>query len=327
MDLTSIGNFLNSNSGTIGSLLGTGAQLYGQQNAGQAISSAATSGMNTATTAMGNINSLYGAQTSLGNSSMNSLNTMLNGTGSGGTPDYSAFMNMPGYQFAQQMGVQSAERQAAAMGNAGNSGTAAMIGNQVTGTAMQDYNTYIGQLQQAAGLGASANQTLTGANLQTAGNIEQLGMNSGMAQAGMYTGMGQTISGGLGGNAYGAGTANGTGVAGAASGLGGLLGSGIKMLGGALGGGSTTGGAGGYSSLDTTGLTYSPTTGSYTLQGNPYDTNASGIGQYTLDPTTGQYTATQGSYAGLTGDIDSNSGTFIADPSASLDNGLSFLGD
>jgi hypothetical protein len=247
MDLTSIGNFLNSNSGTIGSLLGTGAQLYGQQNAGEAISSAATSGMNTATTAMGNINSLYGAQTSLGNSSMNSLNTMLNGTGSGGTPDYSAFMNMPGYQFAQQMGVQSAERQAAAMGNAGNSGTAAMIGNQVTGTAMQDYNTYIGQLQQAAGLGASANQTLTGANLQTAGNIEQLGMNSGMAQAGMYTGMGQTISGGLGGNAYGAGTANGTGVAGASGGLAGLLGSGIKMLGGALGGGSSTTGSTAYS--------------------------------------------------------------------------------
>jgi hypothetical protein len=223
MDLSSIGNFLSTNSGSIGSLLGTGAQLYGQQNAGEAISSAATSGIGQAQTYLGNVNNLYGAQTSLGNGAMTALGSAL---GTNGQPaNYSNFLNMPGYQFAVQQGTQAIQRQAASMGNAYTPNTAQAVGQYVTGTAMQDYNTYISQLQSAAGLGASANQTLAGANLQTAGNIEQLGMNSGMAQAGIYTGMGQT----LGGAVSGTGSPNG-------SGLSSLIGSGLNFLGSALGG-------------------------------------------------------------------------------------------
>lgn len=300
--MDTIGNFLSSNGGTIGSLLGTGAQLYGQQNAGQAISSAATAGIGQANTTLGNVNALYGAQTNLGNNSMNSLNTMLNG-GPGGAPDYSNFMNMPGYGFAVQQGTQAAERQAAAMGNAGNSGTAAMIGNQITGTAMQDYNTYIGQLQGAAGLGAQANQTLSGANMQTAGNIEQLGMNSGLAQAGMYTGMGQTASG-LGGG----GNFMGSGVGGQGGGLGGLIGSGLNTIGNWLGGsnGSNGSNGGGYSNTGTNANGgYTDAYGNYIAPGSTnYEGGMTMAGNTTGDMNTGydnsttDYSQSSGAYGG-----------------------------
>jgi hypothetical protein len=220
--MNAIGNFLSNNGNAIGSLLGTGAQLYGQQNAGQAISSAATAGIGQANKTLGNVSNIWQPQQTLGASADAALASSL---GLNGQPaNYSNFMNMPGYKFAVQQGQQAAERQAAAMGNAGNSGTAAMIGNQVTGTAMQDYNNYINQVYQGAQLGSTANTSLTGANMGTAGNIEQLGLNSGIAQAGMYTGMGQTVAGGL----------NGTGVGGVGSAGSGLIGA----IGGWLGGNS-----------------------------------------------------------------------------------------
>lgn len=226
MDLSSIGNFLGSNSGTIGNLLGTASQLYGQQNAGQAISSAATAGIGQAQSYLGNINSIYGTQAATGNQAMTALGSA---EGINGQPaDYSGFEDMPGYQFAVSQGTQAIQRQAASMGSAYTPNTAQAVGQYVTGTAMQDYNNYISQLQQTAGLGAQANQGLASANLQTAGNIEQLGMNSGMAQAGMYTGMGQTVAGGV----------NGSGT----SGIGSLIGSGLNLLGNALGGSSSTSG-------------------------------------------------------------------------------------
>jgi hypothetical protein len=226
--MNAVGNFLSQNSGTLGSLLGTGAQLYGQQNAGEAISGAATAGIGQANQTLGNVSNIWQPQQTLGNNADTALSSAL-GIG-GAAPDYSSFMNMPGYQFASNMGIQAGERQAAAMGNAGNSGTSALIANQATGTAMQDYNNYINQLYQGAGLGSTANTQLTGANMQTAGNIEQLGMNSGVAQAGMYTGMGQTLAG-AGGNYMGP---NGSGV-GTGSGLGGIIGAAGQFLSGSNG--------------------------------------------------------------------------------------------
>jgi hypothetical protein len=183
--------------GTLGSLLTSAAGVYGSQNASEQQTQAINAGITTQQSTMGNINSLYTPQTTLGNSAMGALGSAegLNGA----APNYSGFMNMPGYQFAQQQGQQAAERQAAAMGNAGNSGTAAMIGNQVTGTAMQDYNTYISQLQNSAGLGASANQQLAGANLETGTNISQLQQNSGQAGASGVMGASNAIGGAIGG--------------------------------------------------------------------------------------------------------------------------------
>jgi hypothetical protein len=285
MDLSSVGNFLSSNSGTIGSLLGTGAQLYGQQNASEAITNASTAGIGQAQTYLGNINSLYAPQTTLGNSAMTALGSAegLNGT----APDYSGFENMPGYQFAVQQGTQAIQRQAASMGSAYTPNTAQAVGQYVTGTAMQDYNNYISQLQQSAGLGAQANQTLAGANLQTAGNIEQLGMNSGMAQAGMYTGMGQTIAGAGTGGVNGSGTALGS--------IGSLLGSGLNMLGNSLGGSSSSSSSG-----------YDPYAG--------FDTSSLGNLNYGLTTSSPSYSDVSGS-----SDLGSLDTSLSSDPYAATD--------
>jgi hypothetical protein len=209
---------------TLSSLLGSGAQAAGQIAAGSAITSANNSAITNQNNTLGNIQNIYSTQQGVGNAAMGTLAQTEGLTGC--APNYSAFMNMPGYQFANQMGVQTAERQAAAMGNAGNSGTAAMIGNQVAGTAMQDYNTYVGQLQASAGLGASANQQLGNLTYSTGANTSQLMSNTGMAQAGEYTGLGQTassaITGNL-GNILGTG-ANASGTSGGLGNLGGTSG-------------------------------------------------------------------------------------------------------
>lgn len=277
--------------GGLGSLLtgltglaSTGASVYGAQNAAQDISSADTSAINTQKSTMGNIQSTYGAQTGLGNSSMNSLNTMLNG-GPGGAPNYANFMNMPGYGFAVQQGTQAAERQAAAMGNAGNSGTAAMIGNQITGTAMQDYNTYIGQLQSAAGLGAQANTGVASGFLNTGENISNLQQNSGEAQASGVAGAAGAVSNAL--NPYG--YLGGSGVGGGAGGLTGALGSLASGIGNIFGGGGGASAAGtgsnyGYGSY---GNVAADSMGGVISPNDPYGGGNSGGYTAATDPNAG----------------------------------------
>jgi hypothetical protein len=234
--MDAIGNFLTGNSGAIGSALGTGAQLYGQQNAGEALTKAAGAAADTQTQYLGTAGSYYKPYTDLGAGAASALGKAQGTNGS--APDYSGFENMPGYQFAVQQGTQAIQRNAAAQGNAWTPNTAQAVGQYVTGTAMQDYNTYIQQLQQSAGIGATAANQIGNMTYNTGANISQLQENAGQAQAGLYAGMGQTVGGALGaGNPY-----YGSGVGGGAGGgIGGLVGSGLKALGGWLGGGSSNG--------------------------------------------------------------------------------------
>jgi hypothetical protein len=283
--MDAIGQFLSSNSGTLGGLVGTGAQLYGQQNAAEAVTNAATSGMNTATSYLGNVNSIWNPQQSLGAGADTALGSTL---GTNGQPaNYSNFLNMPGYQFAVNQGTQAIQRQAAANGSAYTPNTAEAVGQYVTGTAMQDYNTYVNQLYQAAGLGSTANTALTGANMTTAGNIENLGLQSGAAQAGMYNSMGQTVGGALGAG----GLFAGSGV----NAAGGLAGSVIGGIGNILGGGSSGSNPAGYGTGSNgapvaSGAGYVTGGGSYGSDYSPY-VSQPGSG---VDPITGQPIASTG---------------------------------
>jgi hypothetical protein len=172
-------------------------------------------------------------QQALGNQAFSALGSTL---GINGQPaNYSNFENMPGYQFSVQQGTQAINRAAAAGGDLYTPNTQAAVGQYVTGTASQDYNNYVSQLMQAAGFGQSANQTLTGANLTTGGNVSQLQQNSGNAQA--------------------------SGVAGSAGAISSLLGRYGTSLGGAVGGavGNALSGV---------------TTSGYDTAANNYDTQA-----------------------------------------------------
>jgi hypothetical protein len=200
-------------------LVGTGAQLYGQQNAAEAVEKANNAAITNQQTTLGNIGGIYSPYTTAGAGATGALSSALGLNGA--APDYSGFMNMPGYQFAVKQGTQALQRQAAAMGSAYTPQTAAAIGSYVAGTAMQDYNTYIQQLQNTATMGAGAANQLGNVTFNTGSNISQLQANTGQSQAGMYTGMGQTVGGALGSSPYASGVAGlGSGTSGVVSGIG-----------------------------------------------------------------------------------------------------------
>jgi hypothetical protein len=278
-------------------LLGTGAALYGQQNASEAVVNANQSAINNQTQYLGNIGNIYNPYTTAGAGATSALSSA-EGLG-GGAPNYSGFENMPGYQFAIQQGTQAIDRQAAASGSGYTPNTQAAVGQYVTGTAMQDYNTYIQQLQATAGMGETAANQLGGITYNTGANTSQLMANTGQSQAGMYTGMGQTVAGALGGyGGYGSGVNGGGGGGGAGAGYGSVA-SGIGNIAGGIstmfGGGGPGAGANNYGS------------GGGDTSGGAYNGGAFGGGAPLYDPSTGGYPA--GAPTGTpTGNVPSSTG-------------------
>ena len=235
--MDTITNFLGGSGGQgLGQVLGTASQMYGQQNAAEAQTNANLAAINTQNQFLGNIGGIYSPYTTAGAGAAGAL-AKAEGIG-GAAPDYSGFENMPGYQFAIQQGTQAIQRQASAQGNAYTPNEAQAVGQYVTGTAMQDYNTYIGQLQATANMGETAANQIGNLTYNTGANISNLQVGTGQAQAGMYTGMGQTLGGTLG--AGGSGVLGGALGGGGASGLIGAFGNIAKGLGGMFGGDGST---------------------------------------------------------------------------------------
>jgi hypothetical protein len=193
------GTALQGGTGVAGSFAGTALQALGS-TAGAIGASAAQAqgeqqGIETQSNTMGNINSIYGTQQQLGTGADTSLANALGQNGAAGNASATAaYQAQPGFASTIQYGNQAAERQAAAMGGAGNIGTAMTIGAYDTNTANQYYNQYVNQLMGAAGLGQSANQALTGAQLETGSNISQLQQNKGNANASAFTGTASAMS-------------------------------------------------------------------------------------------------------------------------------------
>jgi hypothetical protein len=187
--------------GAVPGLIQGAAGVYGAQNAAQAQTNAETNAINTQQSTLGNINNIWSTQQQTGQGANTALQSSL---GLGGQPaDPSNFLNMPGYQFAVQQGTQAIQRQAAAMGSAYTPNTAEAVGQYVTGTASQDYNTYISQLMGAAGLGSTANAGIATPTYQTGANVSTLQQNQGQAQASGVTGAANAIGGIFGANGAG----------------------------------------------------------------------------------------------------------------------------
>lgn len=168
-----------------GNILGTGAgalaNYWGNSNATHALTDAEQQAINTQTGVQGQLSGIYGSQRSLGNAADASLGSQL---GLGGTPDYSAFNNSPGFQFAKDQGNQAITRTAGANGSLYTPNTLAMLSQYNTGYASQNYNNYIGQLMQSAGLGAQGNSGLSQGIYSSGANVSQLQQNQGNARAG-----------------------------------------------------------------------------------------------------------------------------------------------
>jgi len=168
-----------------GNLIGTGvsdlAQYYGNKSATDALVQGNNNAIGTQQGLQGQLTGLYGTQRNLGTGA----DTALMGTlGLGGNPNYSAFLNSPGFQGSLNLGNQAIERAASANGSLYTPNMLNALGQYDTTYASQNYNNYVGQLIQAAGLGAQGNANL-GQNIYgTGANISQLQQNAGANRAG-----------------------------------------------------------------------------------------------------------------------------------------------
>jgi hypothetical protein len=177
-------------------LLSAGTGYASSQGQASAINSGQQQGLDYQKMVMQAIGSQYGPQAGAGVGAVGALSRDL-GLG-GGAPDFSQFYNMPGYQFAVGQGTQALQRAASAQGNLYTPQTLANVGQYVTGTAAQDYNTYIQQLMGVANLGQQANQGISSAQLQTGANVSQELQNKGAANASGVAGSAGAISSAIG---------------------------------------------------------------------------------------------------------------------------------
>ena len=279
-------NLADTITGALPSVLQAGIGTAGSLAAANAETNAYGNAITTQQNTMGNINNLWSTQQGLGVGADTALGSAL---GTNGQPaNYSNFENMPGYQFAVNQGTQAIQRQAAAMGSAYTPNTAAAVGQYVTGTAAQDYNTYISQLMGAAGLGSTANTQLQGANINAGNNISTLQGNIGKAQAQGYLGTADSVNSLF--DTNGAGTSL------------------INAAGRALGGGGGGGGSGGVPQGGGTVASNAADPFSGTSLANNQNAinayNQNNVGNTGIDPSTGQ---SWGSEAITTPTFDPNS--------------------
>lgn len=256
-----------------GGLLGAGAgalvNYLGNNSATGALTSAEGNAINTQTGLQGQLTGIYGGQRTLGSGADVALGAQL---GLNGTPDFSAFQNSPGFQGSLALGNQAIERAASSNGSLYTPNMLNQLGQYDTTYASQNYNNYIGQLMQSAGLGASGNQGLAQGYTSSGNNISQLQQNQGNARAGgaantsgitsnLFSQIGNGIGGLFSGSNNGSTNPNASGVgsfgAGSSDTTGGLY------NGGAFGGGaplydSSTGGYPGASTTATGGDWFNP---------------------------------------------------------------------
>ena len=113
----------------------------------------------------------------------------------GGSPDYSAFYQSPGYQFRLDEGTRAVERSAAAKGKLMSGGLARELTSYGQGLASSEFNSYANRLASMAGLGQTATQytgqlgaSAAGQYGQTSAQLGQTIMSGGQAQASGYVG-------------------------------------------------------------------------------------------------------------------------------------------
>ncbi|MBW9265848.1 MAG: hypothetical protein K1563_07850 [Candidatus Thiodiazotropha sp. (ex. Lucinisca nassula)] len=110
------------------------------------------------------------------------------------TPDYSAFFETPGYQFALSEGLRANEARAAARGRLNSSATDRSNIRYATGLADQTYNDYLNRLASMAGIGQTANTATAGLGANFANSAGTNIANAGTARASGYLGQANTIN-------------------------------------------------------------------------------------------------------------------------------------
>lgn len=182
--------------GWVSPLLTGLTNYYGSSSAANAQSTGENNAIGTEQQLEGQLSGIYGNELNQGNAALTTLGNTLGVNG--GTPNYSAFDNSPGYAFAVQQGTQAINREAAAQGSLFTPNTLDAVGQYVTGTASQNYNNYVAQLMQMAGIGAQGNASYAGNLSGAANSVAQAQIGKGSAASagalGTSTAAGQIAS-------------------------------------------------------------------------------------------------------------------------------------
>ena len=198
-------------------------------------------------TGTGNLNSAIGAYTplaTLGQNYNQAGNLLLGAEGAGGPQGtaaaQSAFTNAPGYTGAVSAGTDAILRQLGASGMSQSGNAAEDVGTFTQNLQNQQYNTWLQNLQQTAGLGANATAGAAAGQAGGYTNLANLAQTYGTNQAGVASNVASgTMSDNdmvAAGQAAGAKNLLGAGLSLATLAMGGAGGLGGSLLGSAVGG-------------------------------------------------------------------------------------------
>ena len=205
-------------------------------------------------TGVGNLNAAAGAYTPLANlgTQYNQAGALLTGAEGAGGPAgtaaaQAAFQNAPGYTGAVTAGTDAILRQMGTQGMSNSGNAAEAVGTFTQNLQNQQYNTWLQNLQQTAGMGLNATGTAAGGVASADTGLASLAQNYGQNQAGVASNI---ASGTMAdnnmvaqGQAQGAQNLLGAGMSLATLGLGG------NPFGGSLTGGAKSGGGSGFQSV------------------------------------------------------------------------------
>lgn len=181
----------SGNMGVLSSLYGSGAGS-GTSGAGTNImngllrgglgyllNSPNNAGKDAINTAVGQGQAAYAPYLAAGNQAEGELANLYGNNGTAAqTAAQQNFQNTPGFQFAENQGINAVNANAAAMGSPLSGNNEQAVNNYAQGTADQTYNNYINQLQNMASGGASAATGSANLGLTGAGGIAQIGQNN-----------------------------------------------------------------------------------------------------------------------------------------------------
>jgi hypothetical protein len=191
-----------------GAVAGAAISANGAKSAANAQSNAQQAGINAQMSMFNTTQQNFAPQVQLGQGAANMLGGIYgiggvtggtNGTTTGSSsPNYAAFYNSPGYQFALSQGEGAINKQAAASGNLYSSNTLGAVNNYAQGQASSQYNSYINQLTTMAGLGNAASAGTATAGTATGQGVANSYGNIGNAQANGILGQSNAFTNALG---------------------------------------------------------------------------------------------------------------------------------
>lgn len=193
----------------VGAVAGGAISAGGAKSAASAAASAQQQAINAQMSMFNTTQSDYAPQLQLGQGAANMLagiegiGGVSGGAGGSSTsgsaqPNYAAFYNSPGYQFALSQGQSQVNKQAAASGNLYSSNTLNALGANQQGIASTQYNNYISQLMGMAGLGNSAASGVSSAATATGSGVANSFGNIGNANASGILGQSNAFSSAIG---------------------------------------------------------------------------------------------------------------------------------